>query len=81
MAEHAVQHDADAVLLRFPAEHLKLLVGAQQRVHVQVVGGVVAVVGVRLKDGVQVQIIHAHLPQVGQLDADAFQVAAKVVLV
>ena len=70
VAEHAVQHDADAVLGGLAAEHLELLVGAQQRVHVQVVGGVVAVVGVRFKDGVQVQIIHAHLPQVGELDAD-----------
>ena len=81
VAEHAVQHDADAVLLRFPAEHLKFLVGAQQRVHVEVVGGVVAVVGVGLEDGVEVDVVHAHLLQVGQLDADAFQVAAKVVLV
>ena len=81
MAEHAVQHDADAVLGGFPAEHLKLLVGAQQGVHVQVVGGVVAVVGVCLKDGVQVQVVYTHLLQVGQLDADAFQVAAKIVLV
>ena len=71
VAEHAVQHDADAVLGSLAAEHFKLLVGAQQRVYVQVVGGVVAVVGVRLKDGVQVQVIHAHLPQVGELDADA----------
>ena len=71
VAEHTVQHDADAVLGGLAAEHLKLFVGAQQRVHVQVVGGVVAVVGMRLKDGVQVQIIHAHLPQVGELDADA----------
>ena len=71
MAEHTVQHDADAVLGGLAAEHLKLFVGAQQRVHVQVVGGVVAVVGMRLKDGVQVQIIHAHFPQVGELDADA----------
>ena len=71
VAEHTVQHDADAVLGGLAAEYLKLLVGAQQRVHVQVVGGVVAVVGMRLKDGVQVQIIHAHFPQVGELDADA----------
>ena len=71
MAEYTVQYDADAVLGGLAAEHLKLLVGAQQRVHVQVVGGIVAVVGVCLKNGVQVQVIHAHLPQVGELDADA----------
>ena len=81
VAEHTVQHDADAVLGGLAAEHLKLFVGAQQRIHVQVVGGVVAVVGVRLKNGVQVQIIHAHLPQVGELYADALQITAEVVLV
>ena len=81
VAEYTVQYDADAVLGGLAAEHLKFLVGAQQRIHVQVVGGVVAVVGVRLKNGVQVQIIHAHLPQVGELDADALQITAEVVLV
>ena len=38
-------------------------------------------VGVGLKDGVQVEEIHAHLVQVGQLELDALQVAAEVVLV
>ena len=71
MAEHAVQHDADAILSSFLAQGLKVLVGAQQRVHVEVVGGVVAVVGVGLEDGVQVEVINAHLPQVGELYADA----------
>ncbi len=81
VAEHAVQYDADAVLGGFPAKLLKILVGAQQRVHVEVVCGVVAVVGVGLKNGVEVKIVHAHLAQVGQLELDAFQVAAKVILV
>ena len=81
MAEHAVQHDADAVLLCLGAQRLELFVGAQQRVYVEVVGGVVAVVGVGLKDGIQVEEIHAHLVQVGQLELDALEVAAEVVLV
>ena len=81
VAEHAVQHDADAILGSFLAQGLKVLVGTQQRVHVEVVGGVVAVVGVGLKDGVQVEVIHAHLVQVGQLELDALQVTAEVVLV
>ena len=81
MAEHAVQHDADAVLLCLGTQGLELFVGAQQGVYVEVVGGVVAVVGVRLKDGVQVEEIHAHLVQVGQLELDALQVAAEVVLI
>ena len=38
-------------------------------------------VGVRLEDGIQVEEIHAHLVQVGQLELDALQVAAEVVLI
>ena len=81
MAEHTVQHDADAVLGGLAAEHLKLFVGAQQRVHVQVVGGVVAVVGVGLKDGVEVDEIHPHLVQVRELLLDALEVAAEIILI
>ena len=81
MAEHTVQHDADAVLPGLGAEGLEILVGTQQGVYIEVVGGVVAVVGVGLKDGVQVKVIHAHLAEVGQLHLDALEVAAEIVLV
>ena len=63
------------------AQCLKILVGAQQGVHIQVVGGVVAVVGVGLKDGVEVDKIHPHLVQVRELLLDALEVAAEIVLV
>ena len=53
----------------------------QQGVYVEVVGGVVAVVGVGLEDGVQVKVIHPHLAEVGQLHLDALEVAAEIVLV
>ena len=81
VAEHAVQHDADAVLLGGGAQCLKIFVGAQQGVHIQVVGGVVAVVGVGLKDGVEVDEIHPHLVQVGELLLDALEVAAEIILI
>src|SRR5699024_10894091 len=81
VAEHAVQHDADAVPLGLGAELLKILVGAQQRVHAQIVGGVVPVVGVGLKDGVQVDEGNPHLVQVGQLGLDALEVAAEIIVV
>lgn len=81
MAEHAVQHDADAVLPGLSAEGLEILVGTQQGVYVEVVGGVVAVVGVGFKDGIQVKVIHPHLAEVGQLHLDALEVAAEIVLV
>ena len=76
VAEHAVQHDANAVFFGGGAQCLKILVGAQQGVHIQVVGGVVAVVGVGLKDGVEVDEIHPHLVQVRELLLDALEVAA-----
>ena len=60
---------------------LEVLVGAQQGVHVAVVGGVVPVVGVGLEDGVQVEIRHPQLMQVGQLELDALQVPAEIIVV
>ena len=59
MAEHAVQNDADALFRGSRAQGGKLLVRAQQRVGFQVVGRVVAVVGVGLKDGVQIDAADA----------------------
>ena len=59
MAEYTVQNDADAFFGSGSAQGGKLLVRAKQRVGFQVVGGVVAVVGVGLKDGVQVNSVDA----------------------
>ena len=81
VAEHAVQNDADALFLRLPAEQGELLVGAQQGVGVQIVGGVVAVVRVGLEDGVQVDPGDPQLLQIAELFADALKIAAKVVQV
>ena len=81
VAEDAVQHDADAVLFGLGAEGHKVLIGAQKGVYVEIVGGVVPVVGVGLKDGVEVEVVHSHFPQVGQLHLDALEVAAEIVLV
>ena len=79
MAEHAVQDDADAPLLRLGAKAGELLCRAQQRVGLEIVGGVVPVVGVGLEDGVEVDAGDAQVGQVGQLLADALKVSAKVV--
>ena len=54
VAEHAVQNDADALPAGRGAQLAEFLLCAQQRIRVQVVGGVVTVVGMGLKDGVQV---------------------------
>ena len=59
MAEHAVKNDADALSGSGGAKGAELLVRAQQRVGLEVVGRVVAVVGVGLKDRVQVDAADA----------------------
>ena len=79
MAEHAVQNNADALFAGGRAQGGELLVGAQQRVGLEVVGRVVAVVGVCLKDRVEVDAADAELAQVGQLLLDAREIAAVVV--
>ena len=57
----------------------KILVGAQQWIGFQVVGRIVAVVGVGLKNGVQVNAGNAQLFQVRQLLLDARKIAAVIV--
>ena len=54
MVEHTVQNDGNAKLLGRLAQLGKVLLGAQNRVDLGVVGRVVAVVARGLKDGVEV---------------------------
>ena len=79
MAEHAIQNNADAVFFGFCTQGGKILVGAQQWIGFQVVGRIVAVVGVGLKNGVQVNAGNAQLFQVRQLLLDARKIAAVIV--
>ena len=65
MAEHTVQNNADTVFFGGIAQSAELLVGAQQGIGIQIIGGVVAVVGMCFKNGVQINISHAHFLQVG----------------
>ena len=78
--EHAVQDDFDAVLMGPLAQGDEILLGAQQRVDAQVVGGIVAVVAVRLKDGIEVQDPDAQSGQLRQLFGDAGQITAKIII-
>ena len=55
--------------------------GAQQRVYLPVIGGVVAVVLVGFEDRVQIDAGHAQIFQIVQLAADTVQIAAAVVVV
>ena len=79
MAEHTIQNDADPLLLGSGAQGGEILVGAQQRVRFQVVGRIVTMVGVRLKDGVEVNAGDTQIPQVGQFLLNTRKIAAVVI--
>ena len=81
VGEYPVQQNPDAPGFRIPAQGCKILVGAQQRIHLPVVGGVVPVIFVGFKDGVQIQAGDAQLLEIGELPADALQIAAEIVVV
>ena len=79
MAEHAVQQYLDAHLLGVRAQALEVLLIAQHRVNRHIIARVIAVVGARLENGVQIQHRNPQVLQIGQFFADALQVAAKEV--
>ena len=76
VVEDAVQDDGDAQLLGCLAQLGKVLLGAQDRVDLGVVGCVVAVVARGLKDGVEVDGRKAQLGDTGQVFLDALERAA-----
>ena len=79
VVEHAVEDHLDAPGVRPRDERLEVRLGAQVGVDGEVVGRVVAVVGGRREDGVQVQRGDAPRRQVVEMRGDAGQVAAEEV--
>ena len=67
VVEDTVQNDGNAQLLGRLAQLGKVLLGAQNRIDLGVIGGVVAVVARRLKDGVEVDGRKAQLGNAGQV--------------
>ena len=59
MVEDAVEHHVDAALFRLRAERAEVRFIAEQRVNFLIVRRVVTVVGVRFKNGVQINAGHA----------------------
>ena len=76
VVEDAVQDDGDAQLLGCLAQLSKVLLGAQNRIDLGVIGGVVAVVARGLKNGVEVDGRKAKLGDAGQVFLDALERAA-----
>ena len=81
VGEYAVQHDPHAKLMRRGAQGGKIVLRAEHRVDALIIIRVVAVIRPRHKNRVEIQDLHAQLPQIRQLLADAVQVAAVKIVV
>ena len=79
VGEDAVQQHAHAEEFCLLAQDGELLLRAAQRVDFAVIARVVAVVGAGAEDRVEVDDVHAEGAQIGELLADAAQVAAEEV--
>ena len=76
VVEHTVQNDGNAQLLGRLAQLSKVLLGAQDRVDLGVVGRVVAVVARGFKDGVEVDGCKAQLGDTRQVFLDSLERSA-----
>ena len=76
MVEHTVQNDGNAQLLGRLAQLSKVLLGAQNRIDLGVVGGVVAVVARGFKNGVEVDGCKAQLGDARQVFLDTLERSA-----
>ena len=81
VVEHAVQHHAHAARRGLAAQLTEILLAAEQRVDALVIARVVAVVGIGLKDRVEVDRGHAQALQIVELLDHAAQRAPEKVVV
>ena len=59
--EHAVQYNAHATSGGFAAQRTEVLLTAEQRVDALVIAGIVAVIGIRLKDRIEIMVVTCRL--------------------
>ena len=81
VAEHTVQQHPNTETGGRFGQRLKVLGRAQQGIHRRVVGGIVPMIGMRLKNRVEIQAGNAQLRQPVEPLLDAFQIPAEIVIV
>ena len=79
MVKHAVKDDRHSVSPGLGAKRAQIRLAAEQRVNFFIVGRVVAMVGMGLKNWIEIEHRHAKAFQIGQLLNDAAQIAAEIV--
>ena len=67
MVEYAIQNHAHPILRRLPEQRVQRLSAAKLGVYLAIVSRIVFVVGIRFKNGTQIQYSHAKLLQIGKL--------------
>ena len=81
MAEHAVQNDRNSHLFCRSAQRSEILLGAEKRVYPLIIGSIIAVIGIRLKDRIQINTGNAERFYIRQFLLDSFKVSAEIVVV
>ncbi len=79
MAEDPVQDDMDTQIRCFFKKPDQIFIGSQKRIDGQVITGVVAVVGLGLENGVEIEDGHPHGGEIGKFLTDAGQAASEKV--
>ena len=79
--EHAVQYNAHAASGGFAAQRTEVLLAAEQRVDALVIAGIVAVIGIRLKDWIEINGGNVQALQIIQLGVYAAQRTAEKVVI
>ena len=79
--EYAIQYNAHAASGGFAAQRTEVLLTAEQRVDALVIAGIVAVIGIRLKDRIEINGGNVQALQIIQLGVYAAQRAAEKVVV
>ena len=81
VGEHAVQNHLHTQLVGVGTQGGKVLLGPQHGIGTHVVGSVIAVIGKRHGDGVEIDDVHMHPFEIGQLFPNSPQISAEKVVV
>ncbi|EEG31653.1 hypothetical protein CLOSTMETH_00688 [[Clostridium] methylpentosum DSM 5476] len=81
VAENSVQDDPNTAFFRLTAEVDKILFCAEQGIDLSVISSVITVVGMRLKNGIEINHCDAELLEIREFFLDSEQVAPKIVAV
>ncbi len=81
VAENPVEKNADSPFFSFPAQKAEILPDAQQRIDTGIIGGIIPVVGVGLKDWVEIKAGDTKGREVIQVGEDSPEISPEIIVV